>query len=89
MRSRAQKPPPHDPSRRALSMVHHSLSLYIGFRYKSNRSFLREVETERFYYFIRVYFFERLKARASEDARALLFILVWRKRRKTVGIHFE
>ena len=41
-------------------MVHHSFSLHIGFRYKSNYSFLREVETERFYYFIRVYFFDRL-----------------------------
>ena len=41
-------------------MVHHSFSLYIGFHYKSNRSYLKEMETERFYYFIRVYFFDRL-----------------------------
>ena len=61
MRSRAQKPPPQDPSRRALSMVHHSFSLYIGFHYKSNCSYLKEIETERFHCFIRVYFFDRLK----------------------------
>ena len=46
-------------------MVQHSFSLYIGVRYKSNHSFLREVEKERFYYFIRVYFFDRLKIRCD------------------------
>ena len=61
MRSRAQKPPPQDPSRRALSMVHHSFSLHIGFHYKSNCSYLKEIETERFCCFIRVYFFDRLR----------------------------
>ena len=38
---------PHDPSRRALSMVHHSFSIHIGFRYKSSCSYLKEIETER------------------------------------------
>ena len=52
---------PQDPSRRALSMVHHSFSLHIGFHYKSNCSYLKEIETERFHCFIRVYFFDRLK----------------------------
>ena len=56
---------PQDPSRRALSMVHHSFSLYIGFHYKSNCAYLKEMETERFYYFIRVYFFDRLKIRCD------------------------
>ena len=73
MRSRAQKPPPQDPSRRALSMVQHSLSLYIGFRYKSSCSYLKEIETERFCYFIWVYFFDRLKR--SVFVNTLLFSL--------------
>ena len=46
-------------------MVHHSFSLHIGFHYKSNCSHLKEMETERFYYFIRVYFFDRLKIRCD------------------------
>ena len=64
---------PHDPSRRALSMVHHSFSLYIGFRYKSSCSYLKEIETERFCYFIRLYFFDRLK---NEPAEAGSFFIL-------------
>ena len=43
-------------------MVHHRFSLYIGFHYKSNCAYLKEMETERFYYFIRVYFLTDCKS---------------------------
>ena len=39
---------PHAPSRRALSMVHHSFSLPIGFHYKSHCAYHKGIETERF-----------------------------------------
>ena len=64
-------------------MVHHSFSLHIGFHYKSNCSHLKKMETERFYYFIMVCFFDRLK----KEGLTTLFInylLLPRKNRAMV-----
>ena len=67
-------------------MVHHSFSLYIGFHYKSNCSHLKEMETERFYCFIRVYFFDRLNnALSNKRSRHFLFFYHQSHRHRPFG----